>query len=78
MESRCRLQALQPRAEVARWLQVARKWSPGYGISYKQVICHQKGWPRSSQNINTCTGSLIVILDSRERSSIRQILQVNF
>ncbi|GFV21417.1 transposable element Tcb2 transposase [Trichonephila clavipes] len=33
-----RLEAGQSQAEVSRWLQVSRKWFPGYGINSKQVI----------------------------------------
>ncbi|GFX12795.1 hypothetical protein TNCV_3437691 [Trichonephila clavipes] len=33
-----RLKSGQSQVEEARWLQVARKWSPGYGISSKQVV----------------------------------------
>ncbi|GFV02346.1 hypothetical protein TNCV_855681 [Trichonephila clavipes] len=33
-----RLESDQSEGKLARWLQVASKWSPGYGINSKQVI----------------------------------------
>ncbi|GFU10128.1 hypothetical protein TNCV_3449221 [Trichonephila clavipes] len=33
-----RLEAGQSQAEVARWLQMAQKWTPGCGINSKQML----------------------------------------
>ncbi|GFX90367.1 hypothetical protein TNCV_3849421 [Trichonephila clavipes] len=45
----------QSQAELAQWLQMARKGSFDYGISFKSY-CHQE-----SQIINICPGSLLNI-----------------
>ncbi|GFS99594.1 hypothetical protein TNCV_167221 [Trichonephila clavipes] len=53
-----RLEGGQSQAEVARWLQVTQKWSPGYGINSKQIVLSPR---RSPKSIDVCTGSLLVI-----------------
>ncbi|GFX18384.1 hypothetical protein TNCV_4306851 [Trichonephila clavipes] len=54
-----RREAGQSHAEVARWLQVARKRSPGFGIDSKKWYFHQEGQPRSPHSIDICTGTLL-------------------
>ncbi|GFW61938.1 hypothetical protein TNCV_4669631 [Trichonephila clavipes] len=44
-----RLEAGQSQTEVARWLQMAQNWSPGYGINSKEVILS----PRKSSKVVT-------------------------
>ncbi|GFX74903.1 retrovirus-related Pol polyprotein from transposon 412 [Trichonephila clavipes] len=54
-----RLEAGQFQADVARSLQVARKWSSSCRINSKQMVLCQESQPRSSQSVNICIGSLL-------------------
>ncbi|GFX14618.1 hypothetical protein TNCV_4016161 [Trichonephila clavipes] len=55
-----RLETGQSQVEVARSLQEARKWSPGFmELIPKKWYCHQEGQPRSPQSNDICTGSLM-------------------
>ncbi|GFX28971.1 hypothetical protein TNCV_3030141 [Trichonephila clavipes] len=56
-----KLEAGQSQAEVARWLQVARKWSLGYGINSKQVVPSSRRSAKASTEQYICGGSLLCI-----------------